>query len=261
VNNRLVNIFSSGGDIGIGINNPSKRLNIKANKNLDGIAITSEYQFPTVTIRNFWWDKTYTPNFITFAARGTESTPSFLWAWDPIWAFIARSFLHPTSEWSIYIYSAWETTTSSPTVMSFSTTKTWSIVAAENLRIDENGDTTVRWKLFGAAKDSATGNGLRVCSGISDALWQQYGNGNPCGIYKDIDTSSCNFTSTPMYFTSLKGNSDNWMVTWPTSVYFSSPSSFRIYLNRAWCGYTDGVTLVNYALTYDWKIQWMAVWQ
>jgi len=218
-------IYYTGGNVGIGTGSPNSPLYVSWwNFNTGSVDIVLEN-------RAAWWH--------TWALESIAQYPWFI-SWSlAIWDR-TTSINHFVIAWNGNVGIGINTPTS---------------------KLDVNGDTTVRWKLFGAVKDSATWNGLRVCSGVSDAIWQQYGNGNPCGIYKDIDTGSCGFVATPIYFTSLKWNSDNWMTTWPTAIYFSTPSSFRIYLNRAWCWYTDGVTLVNYALTYDWKIQWMAVWQ
>ena len=61
----------------------------------------------------------------------------------------------------------------------------------------------------GAVKGQASGT-LRIMAGKTDpqkTRWVQY---NVGGIYVDIDTSSAGFSSTPYYFTSLGGHTNNW---------------------------------------------------
>ncbi|WP_241759419.1 S8 family peptidase [Pyxidicoccus parkwayensis] len=57
--------------------------------------------------------------------------------------------------------------------------------------------------------------------------WQQYGTD---GIYLDVNTSGCGFTSTPLYFTSLGGTSSHWQSIGATAIYSATATGFRVYV-------------------------------
>jgi zinc metalloprotease ZmpB len=104
----------------------------------------------------------------------------------------------------------------------------------------------------------AVGGGIsiKICSGSTTAgstNWQPYG-GNT-GIYLDIDTSACKFTTTPRYFASLGGNSSHWATTGATSIYSPTPNGFRVYVR-----WSDGSALTPaQANSFQWHINWLAV--
>jgi secreted trypsin-like serine protease len=77
--------------------------------------------------------------------------------------------------------------------------------------------------------------------------WQQY---NENGVYLDVDTTQCNFPTTPEYFTSLGGNSGHFTTRGATSIYSPTASGFRVYV------YKSGITP---ALANSWK--WHLNWQ
>lgn len=60
--------------------------------------------------------------------------------------------------------------------------------------------------------------------------WQTLSSGR---IFLDVDTSGCGRTVPPLYFTSLGGDSNHKTAKGVTSIYTSSPTSFRIYLNQS----------------------------
>jgi hypothetical protein len=102
----------------------------------------------------------------------------------------------------------------------------------------------------GAARDT-NGNALRICTGRTtegSTNWLQY---NTDGIYVDIDTSACDFTSTPIYISNLAGNGDNWTATGGSSPYSRTATDFRIYV------YYPGMTPAA-ANNKGWHINWMA---
>lgn len=45
----------------------------------------------------------------------------------------------------------------------------------------------------------------------------------------NVDTSKCNFTATPAYFTSVSGVNMLWDLIGHTSVYSATPNSFAVY--------------------------------
>lgn len=80
--------------------------------------------------------------------------------------------------------------------------------------------------------------------------WADYGD----GISIDIDTSACNFATTPMYFTSLAGNTHHWQTTGATSIYVPSANGFEVYLDS-----TIETLDPAKADSWDWYIQWCGV--
>jgi hypothetical protein len=105
--------------------------------------------------------------------------------------------------------------------------------------------------LLGAAKGAA-GKALRVAVGRMDPAttsWVQYSDG---GIYVDVDTSSAGFSSTPYYFTSLGGHTNNWLAQGVTSIYRPTARGFRIHI-----GHRD-LTAAQ-AQEWGWYINWIAV--
>jgi hypothetical protein len=92
---------------------------------------------------------------------------------------------------------------------------------------------------------------FEVCSGRTtpgSTSWVQY---NPRSIYVDVNTSRCNRTTTPRYFTSLGGSSNHWSTLGATSIYSPTPTGFRIYVVQ------EGITpaLANQR---NWHINWAA---
>ena len=75
------------------------------------------------------------------------------------------------------------------------------------------------------------------------------------GIYVDVDTSSAGFTSTPRYFTSLGGATNQLLVQGITAIYSATPNGFRIYL---WTTNRASLTPAM-ANSYKWYVQWLAV--
>ncbi|ADO70570.1 S8 family peptidase [Stigmatella aurantiaca] len=89
-----------------------------------------------------------------------------------------------------------------------------------------------------------------VCAGqtTNSTPWQQYGTD---GIYLDVNTTQCGFTSTPLYFTSLDGLSNHWVTTGATSIYSPTPTGFRVYIH------SPGIT-PTLASQLGWHLNWQA---
>ena len=102
---------------------------------------------------------------------------------------------------------------------------------------------------FGAAK-GPEGELLRMVVGQTEpgVGWATYSS----GVAIDIDTSVAEFTAMPFYFPTLHGSSHHWKAIGVTSVYKSSPSSFRIALRG-----TD--VDLSRARDNGWYIVWLAV--
>jgi subtilisin family serine protease len=79
--------------------------------------------------------------------------------------------------------------------------------------------------------------------------WQAYFN---TGVYVDINTSVCGFTSTPLYHTTIGGTNGHWMTEGATSIYSPTPTGFRVYVF-----YATGITPAQ-ANQWQWHINWNA---
>ena len=103
----------------------------------------------------------------------------------------------------------------------------------------------------GAIKGPA-GETLRIVVGKTDPQkthWVQYSDG---GIYVDIDTSSAGFSSTPYYFTSLGGHTNNWQAQGATSIYLPTEKGFRVHV-----GHRE--LIAAQAKEWGWYINWIAI--
>ncbi|MFP2910080.1 S8 family peptidase [Pyxidicoccus sp. 3LFB2] len=94
-------------------------------------------------------------------------------------------------------------------------------------------------------------SGSTVCKGQTPqgtTNWQQY---SAEGIYLDVNTAGCGFTSTPLYFTSLGGTSSHWTSSGATAIYSPTATGFRVYVR------TPGITpaLAN---QWGWHLNWQA---
>jgi hypothetical protein len=89
-----------------------------------------------------------------------------------------------------------------------------------------------------------------MCSGSTtegSTNWTQYSSNS---IYVDVDTSSCGFSTTPIYVTSMGGGSSSYITTGSTSIYDESETGFRIYI------YTTETP--DEANSRGWHINWVA---
>lgn len=86
-----------------------------------------------------------------------------------------------------------------------------------------------------------------------NTAWQQYPGGQ--GVFVDVNTSSARFTTTPIYITSIGGNTNHWSTTGATSIYLPTPTGFRVYVRYA----TGGSLTPAEANQYGWHINWIAV--
>lgn len=94
------------------------------------------------------------------------------------------------------------------------------------------------------------------CGGISSYdRWMPY---VTTGIYMPINTSSCNFNITPLYYTSIIGDSLQDYLTGVAAIYSSSRSSFAIYCRPY--GNLSTVQILNYSQTQKWDVQWVGIY-
>jgi len=98
----------------------------------------------------------------------------------------------------------------------------------------------------------------RIASGSTPpgaTAWQQYNPPANTGVYVDVDTSAGRFSTTPVYITSIGGNSSHWATTGATSIYSATATGFRVYVRWA-----DGSTLTpGQANGFQWHINWIGM--
>jgi hypothetical protein len=99
----------------------------------------------------------------------------------------------------------------------------------------------------------------RVASGISGTNWEPFffsgEHGEWVGIFIDVDTSTAQFTKTPVYVTSLYGNSGQWATTGGNAVYSPTATGFRVYVR-----WSDGRLLTPaQAVEFDWRVAWHGI--
>ena len=123
--------------------------------------------------------------------------------------------------------------------------------------------------LFGVCLTHAqmTIGDTKIGQGVtSPSDWVDY---NTTGIYVDVNTSGCNFTSTPHYMVTLEGTGGfHWYISGVPSIYNATPTGFRVYLR-----WTDAPSDLNpigslnfpnplrasTALNRGWVIRWTAI--
>jgi hypothetical protein len=94
---------------------------------------------------------------------------------------------------------------------------------------------------------------------VGNTAWQQHfdpGTGVfEQGVFVDVDTSSANFTTTPIYITSIGGWGFHWATTGATSIYTPTPTGFRVYVR-----FSNGQPITPaIANQFGWHINWIAV--
>lgn len=98
---------------------------------------------------------------------------------------------------------------------------------------------------------------VKIASGKTtpgSTAWTVY---SPSGITLKVDTSAAKFSTTPVYVTSIGGNSSHWATTGATSIYEASPTGFRVYVK--WSD-SNPLTPVQ-ANGWKWHINWIGIEQ
>jgi hypothetical protein len=109
----------------------------------------------------------------------------------------------------------------------------------------------------GAAATVATGEGPNViCGGSTTAgadwgAWSLYGS---TGLFIDVNGTDCAFASTPVWVSSVEGDSAHWQLSGVSSIYEPTRASFRLY---TWHPVLRGAFLKYYATRYKWRVSWM----
>jgi len=109
----------------------------------------------------------------------------------------------------------------------------------------------INWIGHPQGKTINSGGGV-TCAGITaNTEWRQH---KFDGLYVDIDTSVCGFTSTPIYVTSMGGEDRMSDTTGGSEIYKSTENSLRVYISRP--GKETNPTM---ATQRDWHINWMGM--
>ncbi|MBP7963350.1 MAG: hypothetical protein KBG20_15855 [Caldilineaceae bacterium] len=121
-------------------------------------------------------------------------------------------------------------------------------ITTEKLNLADGLDVTGSLQVDGEIR------GDYFCGGHTNTDGTDWQVENSTTIFVDVNTSACNFPTTPMYFTSLGGSGFHWMVTGVTSIYFPTATGFRVYILS-----TTGPIDPSFADTWDWHIQWYGI--
>lgn len=109
------------------------------------------------------------------------------------------------------------------------------------------------WQLNWLALPNAL-TGTTLCSGQTTpgaTNWQVY---SSVDLYLDVNTSTCGFSSVPLYFTSIGGAGSHYYTQGATSIYFPTATGFRVYVR-----YNGGSITPAQAISWGWHLTWSAV--
>ncbi|CAF3343030.1 unnamed protein product [Rotaria socialis] len=96
---------------------------------------------------------------------------------------------------------------------------------------------------------------LLLCTGRVNHTQFQRHTGLRSGIYIHVNTSQCEFSSTPTYLTSLTGNSTRWATVGISTAYSPSVMGFDVHL-----AYWDLGSATEYMLMAAYQHQWALEW-
>jgi len=124
-------------------------------------------------------------------------------------------------------------------------------LALTNAKIDDTRD-----EVLIVSGEQAAGNEkcMKVCAGSTGRTTTDWTNYSSDGIYYDVDISDCGFKTVPTVTTAVEGSSNHWTTLGTSSIYNTSPSSFRIYLKSTLTNLQGGA-----AESRKWNVEWIAV--
>tara|TARA_Y100000310_G_C20700057_1_gene828924 strand:+ start:3194 stop:4117 length:924 start_codon:yes stop_codon:yes gene_type:complete len=108
--------------------------------------------------------------------------------------------------------------------------------------------------IIGAATHT-DGSPLKIVCGqtpVDNSPWEVYVD---YGITMQVDTSSAEFTETPIYLSSLGGGGSHWDTTGGSEIYNADSNSFRVYVKFT----TSAALTPARAKTLKWHINWCAI--
>jgi len=95
---------------------------------------------------------------------------------------------------------------------------------------------------------------VKVCAGSTGRKTTDWVDYHSDGLYYDVDISDCNFIRIPTVTTSVEGNGNHWKFTGTSSIYNTSPTTFRMYVQHLSRDIQD-----EKFETRTWNIEWIAV--
>ena len=98
-------------------------------------------------------------------------------------------------------------------------------------------------------------NSTYYCGGVTTSpSWVTY---QTNGLTLTIDTSSCQFNSTPLYFTSIHATGEHFVLVGYTAIYGASKTSFIVYVTSV-VGW-NSVLMLNLSSTNRWDVNWLSM--
>jgi len=127
-------------------------------------------------------------------------------------------------------------------------------LALTNAKIDNNP----RDEVLIVSGEQAAGNEkcMKVCAGSTGRTTTDWTNYGSTGVYYDVDISDCGFKTVPTVTTALEGSSHHWLSIGTSSIYNTSPSAFRIYLQNTYANHNPQN---GFAESKKWNVEWIAV--
>ena len=100
----------------------------------------------------------------------------------------------------------------------------------------------------------ASGGLSAICSGSTSpgVGWQVY---DGLTIYLQINTSSCGYTTTARYFTSVSGTGSHFELTGVNAIYAATPTGFQVYVQKN----SLGALTPSDAIAGQWFINWQSI--
>jgi hypothetical protein len=100
----------------------------------------------------------------------------------------------------------------------------------------------------------ATGGLSAICSGSTSpgVGWQVY---DGLTIYLQINTSSCGYTTTARYFTSVGGTGSQFELTGVNAIYAPTPTGFQVYVQKN----SLSALTPSDAIAGQWFINWQSI--
>ena len=115
----------------------------------------------------------------------------------------------------------------------------------------------VQAQILNGEEENSADTCAKVCSGTTGRRvtdYQNYSDGK--NVYVDVDMTGCGFAKIPNVVISVEGSSSHWMALGTSSVYNTTPTSFRVYLKNDNSGVAKGNLNSE---SYKWNIDWIAV--
>ena len=115
----------------------------------------------------------------------------------------------------------------------------------------------VQTQILNGEEENSANSCAKVCSGTTGRKvtdYQNYSDGK--NVYVDVDMTGCGFAKIPNVVISVEGSSSHWVAQGTSSVYDTTSTGFRVYLNNDKAGVARGY--LN-AEGYKWNIDWIAV--